>query len=74
MCADDGSGADVAAPLCMNNAVPYSNLAPELHVTVTARTDTGRVRPINEDAYMVADLTSDTIAQRGLVNARARFA
>lgn len=41
---------------------PVRTPEPELHVTVAARTDVGRVRPLNEDSYVVADLTADTTA------------
>ena len=48
----------------MNNNLYYPAFAPEFHVTVVARTDIGHVRKHNEDAYVVADLTTNRTPDR----------
>ena len=47
-----------------NNAASHVAEVPSFYLSVAAITDTGKVRPHNEDAFIVADLTSgETLAQ-----------
>jgi serine/threonine protein phosphatase PrpC len=57
----------------MQSMTPHNQISPAVHVTAAAKSDIGRVRRRNEDAFLIADLSSGTriVDDRGVARIAA---